>query len=82
MGCFLCQKGYLRKDQWELWNKWYLTKDQYLNKTEADFSPQHKFYYDNIMKGREPQGEVLKWKMPGEPLFKDLWGIGYKEEKK
>jgi len=52
-----------------------------MNKSDADFPPQHKFYYDNIMKGREAGGEVLKWKMPGEPLFKDLWGIGYKEEK-
>ncbi len=79
---FLYQKGYLTKDQLELWNKWFLTQNQYMNKTDADFPPQHKFYYDNIMKGRDAPAEVMKWKMPGEPLFKDLWEMGYKEEKK
>ncbi len=79
---FLYEKGYLAKDQMELWNKWFLTQNQYMNKTDADFPPQHKFYYDNIMKGRDAQAEVMKWKMPGEPLFKDLWEMGYKEEEK
>ena len=31
---------------------------------------------------RDQQAEIMGWQLPGEPLFKDLWEMGYKKDKK
>lgn len=78
---FLHQKGYLSDEQMALWNKWYETKDEYMNKTEADFPPEHKYYSENFNKEMEAQKEVISWKLPGEPIFKDLWELEVPKKK-
>lgn len=76
---FLHQKGYISDEQMNLWNEWYKTKDQYVNKTEADFPPQHKTYTDYFNKEAAAQKDVMSWKLPGDPLFKDLWEKEFKK---
>jgi hypothetical protein len=74
---FIYKKGLLSKEQWELWNEWYKTRDKWTGKTEKDFPPQHAGYLKQIQQAKDQQAEIMGWKMPGAPLFLDLWETGY-----
>lgn len=79
---FIYNKGIISKEQWALWNEWDKTKDQYMNKTEKDFPPQHKDNMRQIQVFKDQQADIMNWQLPGEPVFKDLWEMGYKKEQK
>ncbi|TCK58407.1 multiheme c-type cytochrome [Seleniivibrio woodruffii] len=77
---FIYSKGIISKEQWEMWNEWDKTKDEYVNKTAKDFPPQHDDYVRQIQGAKDQQAEIMGWQLPGSPMFKDLWEMGYKKK--
>ena len=75
---FIYQKGIISKDQWDMWNEWFKEKDKYVNIPESQYPPEHKGLLQQLDQARAQQAEVMGWKMPGEPLFKELWEMGYR----
>jgi len=65
----LAKNNIISEKQWQLWQKMFAEQEKYVNKTEADFPPQHKFYMDNIQKGRDAQKKVQALQLPGRPYF-------------
>jgi hypothetical protein len=55
----------------------YGDRDKYVNKTEADFPPQHKFYMENITKGRNAQQKIHELPLPGRPYFDKFYRLMY-----
>lgn len=74
---FVYKKGILSDEQWAMWNEWYKEKEKYMNRTEKDFPPQHKDLLRQLDAARGQQAEIMNWKLPGAPLFTELWEMGY-----
>lgn len=77
---FIYNKGIISKEKLDMWNEWNKTKDEYMNKTVKDFPPQHDDNDRRIQAAKDLQTEIMGWQLPGSPMFKDLWEMGYKKK--
>lgn len=75
----LSQAKILTDKQWALWQQLYVQRNRDLNKTEADFPPEHAYYQKELQKARDAQQKIREMKLPGTPYFDQFYRLMYQK---